>query len=292
MRSAPTPVISAGRGGCPRERDVPARGPACGAVPDGRIVRRSGAWNGCARVRVTRGLRCVRLTPTGGMHRVDRTPAFYRELLDVAGLMAGPSAIPAIYRVEDALREGKASAWMLRDLKRDPAVAAIIRDRHLRGTPPPRDRGPGRCGPRDEPAARAGGEPCVDGCLRAGRWAGAVSTGGVRRWGWGACVGRFRERAKAAGGAGVLVGPTTGGLGSVLPAGLAVAHALVPVGDVGAGLAAGCGDGPDVPGGVGASADAAEPGGAQNGVAPLGPAAGPGWGVMPGAMCTSVWRCG
>lgn len=71
---------------------------------------------------------------------MDRTPAFYRELLDVVGLMAGPSAIPAIYRVEDALCEGKASAWMLRHLQRDPAVAAIIRDRHLRGAPPPMER--------------------------------------------------------------------------------------------------------------------------------------------------------
>lgn len=50
--------------------------------------------------------------------------------------MSGREAIPAIYRVEDALLEGRASAWMLKNLKADPRLARAIADRHLRGCPP------------------------------------------------------------------------------------------------------------------------------------------------------------
>ncbi|MCB9840470.1 MAG: hypothetical protein H6809_02315 [Phycisphaeraceae bacterium] len=71
---------------------------------------------------------------------MDRTPAFYRELLGVAGLMDASSAIPAIYRVEDALADGRASAWMLRRLREHPPTAAMIRERYLRAEPVPLDR--------------------------------------------------------------------------------------------------------------------------------------------------------
>ncbi|MEZ6235484.1 MAG: Coq4 family protein [Phycisphaerales bacterium] len=71
---------------------------------------------------------------------MDRTPAFYRELLGAAGLMDNASAIPAIYRVEDALADGRASAWMLRRLREHPAIAAMIRERYLRAEPVPLDR--------------------------------------------------------------------------------------------------------------------------------------------------------